>query len=135
MKCFRCLYYPKVVVRTNAENLINHVFVHATPYPSSLPLSSAFCAHSCLVFRPYNLIFHSNRFTCSSPSPLPLSFSLPYPLCAILLAYPFIPDLLHPLQSSSVPLLQTGKRKRVFPQVSCIQSVGGTCGRHREREN
>lgn len=40
----------------------------------------------------------------------------------------------YPLQSSSVPLSQTGKRNRVFPQVSCIQSVGGTCGRHRERE-
>jgi len=98
-----------IVVRCSSG--INHVCVHATYYPS-LPPSSAFCAHSCLVFRPHNLLFHSNRFTCSLPSPLLLSFSLPSPFSAHLWAYPFIPDLLHPLQSSSVPLSQKEGRER-----------------------
>lgn len=63
------------MIAVRCSSGINHIFVHATHYPS-LPLSSAFYTHSCLVFRPHNLIFHSNRFTCSLPSPFLLSFSL-----------------------------------------------------------
>lgn len=130
-----------MAVRTNAENAIrrcssgtNHIFVQATPYPS-LPLSSAFGAHSCLVFRPHNLIFHSNRFTCSTPSPFPLSLSLSLtlsvPIFGLILSslISFIPS--NPHLSS---LADGEEKERVFPQVSCIQSVGGTCGRHREKE-
>lgn len=121
-----------IVVRCSSG--INHIFVHATHYPS-LPLSSAFCTHSCLVFRPHNLIFHSNRFTCSLPSPFLLSFSLLPFLCSSLgLSF-------HPWSPSSPPILicsslaEGEEKERVFPQVSCIQSVGVTCGRQREKDD
>lgn len=81
---------------------------------SHLLLSSAFHFFTCSSsFDLLTWFSFSNRFTLSSAGPAPSSqLSLSYlPLSiSIFELYPFIPDLLHPLQSSSV--LHRGGRER-----------------------
>lgn len=75
------------------------------------------------------------------PPPIGLPASSCHAPCSLfpslyfyLRAYPFIPDLLHPLQSSSVPHRRTGERKGEFSQVVCSQSVGESVRGKRERD-
>ena len=128
-----------------AANSLHHllslswvIFSHYIPTCSlSLLVLGLSFLHLLLSFDLITWFSASNRFTCLlSPCSLsPLSLSLPPSLplslspclsISIFELYPFIPYLLHPLQSSSV--LHCGGRDREresFSQVSCEQSAGG----------
>ena len=131
-----CLFLCSKLPPPSSLSLLGHIL---TLHPHLFPFSSrprSFISSPALVFWPHNLIFclqsvYLPPLAMFPLSPLPLPPSLPLSLSpclsiSIFELYPFIPYLLHPLQSSSV--LHCGGRDREresFSQVSCEQSAGG----------